>query len=56
MLGTIILMILAVLFLGVLPIWPYSKHWGYKASGIVVVMVLLCFIAIFLGRFDTGAL
>jgi hypothetical protein len=54
MLGTIILMMLAVLFFGVLPIWPYSKHWGYKGAGIVTIMIILCLIAIFLGKFDSG--
>lgn len=55
MLGTLILIILAILFFAVLPIWPYSKQWGYKAAGIVIVMMLLCLISIFLGRFDNGA-
>lgn len=55
MLGTIILILLAIVFFSVLPFWPYSKNWGYKAAGIVIVMVVLCLISIFLGRFDNGA-
>ena len=51
MTGTIVLIVLALLFIGVLPLWPYSKNWGYRASGIVVVLVIFALIGIFAGRF-----
>ena len=45
-LGTILLIILILLLLGVVPSWPHSRSWGYGPSGIlgvvlVVVIVLL---------------
>ncbi len=41
-----ILVVLAVLMLlGVLPVWPHSRSWGYGPSGglglIVVILVVL---------------
>ncbi len=42
---TILIIILALLFLGALPTWPHSSGWGYYPSGglglVVVVLVLL---------------
>ena len=35
MLSTILIIILVLLLLGALPIWPYSRRWGYSGSGLV---------------------
>ena len=35
------LIILAVIFVGVLPVWPYSKNWG-GLPGLGVGIVLGC--------------
>ncbi|MFA5371566.1 MAG: DUF3309 family protein, partial [Sideroxydans sp.] len=32
-LGTIILVILVLMLIGVIPAWPHSKSWGYGPSG-----------------------
>lgn len=47
-LGTIALIVLLLLLIGVLPTWPHSRSWGYVPSGglglvlvIVVVLVLM---------------
>ena len=43
--GTILLIILILLLIGVLPAWPYSSGWGYWPSGglglIVLILVIL---------------
>ena len=39
--GTILLIILILLLLGALPVWPYSRGWGYGGSGIVGFLLLL---------------
>ena len=31
--GTILLIILVLLLIGVLPTWPYSAGWGYYPGG-----------------------
>lgn len=43
--NTILIVVLGMLFLGVLPLWPYSGGWGYLPSSglgfLFVVLVLL---------------
>ena len=44
--GTILLIILILLLIGVFPAWPYSTGWGYYPSGgigllLVILIVLL---------------
>lgn len=36
----IVLIVLALLFLGALPIYPYSRGWGYYPSGIVLTIAV----------------
>ena len=41
---TILVVILLLVLLGALPVYPYSRSWGYYPSGglgLVVVIVLL---------------
>jgi hypothetical protein len=43
-LHTILLIIVLLLLIGALPVYPYSRNWGYAPSGtltIVLVIVLL---------------
>ncbi len=45
-LGTILIVVLLLMLLGVLPTWSHSASWGYMPSGglgvlLVVVVVLL---------------
>jgi hypothetical protein len=43
--ATIILVILALMFLGVLPVWPFSRDWGYAPAifigGVLVVLLTM---------------
>ena len=41
LMSTILLIILVLLLLGALPVWPYSRSWGYGGSGIVGFLLLL---------------
>jgi len=46
MLGTILIMILVLVLLGVLPRWSHSRSWGYAPTGglglvLFVVVILL---------------
>jgi hypothetical protein len=47
--GTILLIILVLLLLGALPVWPYSRNWGYGGSGLLGVLLLLLIVALVLG-------
>lgn len=49
-LGTILLIILILLLIGVIPTWPYSGGWGYGPSGIVGVVLVIVLILLLLGR------
>ena len=50
MLGTILLVLLIMLLLGVFPTWPHSRGWGYGPSGVVGVVLLIVLILLVLGR------
>jgi len=47
--GTILAIILILLLLGALPVWPYSRRWGYSGSGIIGFLLLVLIIAWLLG-------
>ncbi|HYN78954.1 MAG TPA: DUF3309 family protein [Lamprocystis sp. (in: g-proteobacteria)] len=48
--GTILLIVLILILLGILPTWPHSRSWGYAPSGIVGVVVVILLILALLGR------
>ena len=31
--GTLLFIILLLMLIGALPVWPYSRSWGYRGSG-----------------------
>jgi len=49
-LGTILLVILILALLGIIPVWPHSRSWGYAPSGGVGVVVIILVILFLLGR------
>jgi hypothetical protein len=49
-LGTILLIILVLILLGVIPRWPHSRNWGYGPSGIVGVVLIVLLILFLMGR------
>ncbi len=49
-LGTILLIVLILILLGVIPTWPHSRSWGYAPSGIVGVILIIILILFLLGR------
>jgi hypothetical protein len=49
-LGTILLIILILILLGVFPTWPHSQGWGYGPSGIVGVIVIILLALVLMGR------
>ncbi|MGZ5174060.1 MAG: DUF3309 family protein [Burkholderiales bacterium] len=40
-LTTILVILLVLLLIGALPVYPYSRGWGYYPSGILAVVVAL---------------
>lgn len=49
MLGTVLLVVLIMLLLGVFPAWPHSRGWGYGPSGVVGVVLLIVLILLLFG-------
>ena len=43
--GTILLIVMILLLIGVLPSWPHSQSWGYGPSGglglVLIVLIVL---------------
>jgi Protein of unknown function (DUF3309) len=48
--GTILLVILILALMGIIPIWPHSRSWGYAPTGGVGLVVLVLVILLLLGR------
>ena len=50
MLGTVLIVVVILMLLGVLPTWPHSRQWGYYPSGGVGMILLILVVLILLGR------
>ena len=49
-LGTLLLIIVVLMLIGVFPTWPHSRSWGYGPSGGVGLILLILIILLLLGR------
>jgi len=49
-LGTILLIIVILMLVGVLPVWPHARSWGYGPSGIAGTVLLILLILFLMGR------
>ncbi|MBA3996023.1 MAG: DUF3309 domain-containing protein [Candidatus Accumulibacter sp.] len=49
-LGTILLIVLVLILLGVIPAWPHSRGWGYGPSGGIGLLVVILLVLLLLGR------
>jgi hypothetical protein len=48
--GTILLIILILALVGVIPVWPHSRSWGYAPGGVVGLIVIILLILLAMGR------
>ena len=48
--GTILLIVVILILIGVLPTWPHARSWGYSPSGIVGVVLVVLIVLFLLGR------
>lgn len=39
--NTLLLIILVLLLVGALPVYPYSRSWGYYPTGILTVVLVV---------------
>jgi hypothetical protein len=49
-LGTILLIVLVLILVGVIPTWRHSRNWGYAPSGLIGVVLIVLLILFLLGR------
>jgi hypothetical protein len=49
-LGTILLIIVVLMLIGVLPLWPHSRSWGYGPSGGLGLILIILLVLLLLGR------
>jgi len=48
-LGTVLIIILILLLIGGLPVFPYSRKWGYGPGGVVGVILVIVVILLLMG-------
>jgi hypothetical protein len=48
--GTILLILIILILIGVVPAWPHSRGWGYGPSGVLGVILLVVIILLLMGR------
>lgn len=49
-LGTVLLIVLVLLLVGVIPTWSHSRSWGYAPSGVIGAILIIILILLLLGR------
>ncbi|MGR9115511.1 MAG: DUF3309 domain-containing protein [Gammaproteobacteria bacterium] len=49
-LGTILIMILVLMLVGAMPVWPYSRGWGYAPSGAIGLALIALLMQFLSGR------
>jgi hypothetical protein len=49
-LGTILLIVLILMLIGVVPTWPHSRGWGYAPTGVLGLLVVIILVLLLMGR------
>ncbi|MCU0768003.1 MAG: DUF3309 domain-containing protein [Burkholderiaceae bacterium] len=49
-LGTLLLIVLILMLVGVIPTWPHSRNWGYAPSGLLGLVVIILIVLLLMGR------
>jgi len=49
-LGTILIVLLVLLLVGVIPSWPHSRSWGYIPSGALGLVLIIVLVLALTGR------
>ena len=50
MLPTVLLVVLVLLLIGSVPVYPYSRRWGYAPSGVLGLVLIVLLILWLMGR------
>jgi len=49
-LGTLLLIVLVLVLIGVIPAWPHSRRWGYGPSGVLGLVLVVVLVLFLMGR------
>jgi hypothetical protein len=49
-LGTILIIVLLLMLIGVLPTWRHSRSWGYYPTGGLGILLIIVLVLLLLGR------
>lgn len=49
-LGTIVLIVLILMLIGVIPAWPHSRSWGYAPTGTLGIVLIVVVVLLLMGR------
>ena len=49
-LGTIVLIVLSLMLIGVIPAWPHSRSWGYAPTGTLGIVLIVVVVLLLMGR------
>jgi len=49
LLAIVVLVVLVLALVGGLPVWTYSRDWGYQRSGIVGLVLIVVLLWVFFG-------
>ena len=49
-LTTVLVILLVLVLIGALPVYPYSREWGYYPSGGIGLVVLILLVLVLMGR------
>ncbi len=47
---TLLVLLVVLLFVGAIPMWPYSRSWGYYPSGGLGLVLIVLLVLLLLGR------
>lgn len=48
--GTILLIVLVLMLVGVVPSWNHSRSWGYGPSGVLGIILIIVVVLLLTGR------
>jgi hypothetical protein len=48
--STILIVLIVLILLGVVPVWPHSRKWGYGPSGGLGLVLLILVVLLLSGR------
>jgi len=49
-LGTVLLIVVVLMLIGVIPSWPHSRSWGYGPTGILGLIAVVVLVLLVMGR------